>query len=193
MKSNESTNSFKSKLSGGPVRTNRFLWHISYNHNMLNLFIANDGLICPENYAVFAHNNLTNFNDSYPYFMDLYDLNYGDICYPGMQFLDYSFWRIDTFKIKQSDWFIDPNMELDYLIYCNTEIVRPINFVCTFNSIPNYALELFTIDVERFNNQKSFIKRSNGVANCSPYKNDFDALIPDYSINNYIKWKTGNL
>ena len=193
MKSINSTNSFKLKLSGGIVKTNRFLWHISYNFNSINLLIANNGLICEDNYAVFAHNNLANFKDSYPYFIDSYDINYADICYPGIEFLSYSFWRIDTFKLKHGDWFIDPNMEQDYLVYCNKKIVKPINFVCTLNTIPNYALKLFTLDVERYNSKQSFVKFSDGVANCSPYKNDFDALKPDYEINNYIKWKTNTL
>ena len=59
------------------------------------------------------------FKNSYPYFIDRYDINYADICYPGMEFLSYSFWRIDAFKLKHGDWFIKPNMEQYYLVYCN--------------------------------------------------------------------------
>jgi len=193
MKVNGLTHNFRVRVSKQPIKTSRFLWHVSYNYNSTNLYIANEGLLCEDNYAVFAHQYVASFNDTYPYFLDLWEWDYNAVSYPGKDLLQYSFWRIDTFKLNQFDWFIDPNMEDDYLCHCNTKVISPINFVCTLNTIPNYALKLFTLDIDRYNSKQSFVKFSDGVANCSPYKNDFDALKPDYEINNYIKWKTNTL
>lgn len=190
MKTDNLTHNFRSRVSKQPIKTSRFLWHVTYNHRSTNLYIANNGLLCEDNYAVFAHQYVSNFNDTYPYCLDSNDFNFNSMPYPGTEFLGYAFWRIDTFKLNQFDWFIDPNMENDYTFYCNTSVISPLNFVCTLNTIPTYALKLFTIDIERYNSKQSFVKFSDGAANCSPYKNDFDALTPDYEINNYIKWKT---
>jgi hypothetical protein len=190
MKPENLTTNFRSRVKKEPIKTSRFLWHVTNNDCSTNLFIANYGLLCEDNYAVFAHQNVANFNDTYPFCIDSIDFNLNSMPFPGAEFLGYAFWRIDTYKLNQFDWFIDPNMENDYTFYCNTNVINPLNFVCTFNTIPNYALKLFTLDIERYNSKQSFVKFSEGVANCSPYKNDFDALAPEYKINNYIQWKT---
>jgi hypothetical protein len=178
---------FVGRLEQTPVKTNRFLWHIKYGSYQSDLRIAAHGLIRPENYAVFAHNNVFSFNISYPIFMDLWEVDLQTIR-SSRQFSAYSFWRIDTF-LANVDWFTDPNMKED------TEILGFDfnNYVCAIKDIPNYALKLFKFDRDRYITKRPFVTHINGVASVRPYKNDFDSLVPDDKLNSYIKWRNENI
>ena len=177
---------FVGRLEQTPVKTNRFLWHIKYRDYQSDLGIAANGLLRPEEYAVFAHNNAVYFDITYPYFVDL-ELEMNTMG-PFYDFSNYSFWRIDTL-LTNVDWYTDPNMVED------SEIVgsKPHNYVCTLNAIPNHALKLFKYDRERYLTQRPFITRGDGVASVRPYRNDFDSLVPDVKINDYIKWRSKNI
>jgi hypothetical protein len=178
---------FVGRLEQTPVKTNRFLWHIKYGSYQSDLRIAAHGLIRPENYAVFAHNNVFSFNITYPYFMDLWELDVQTIR-SSRQFSAYSFWRIDTF-LANVDWFTDPNMKEDSGIFG----FDFKNYVCAIKDIPNYALKLFKFDRDRYVTKRLFVTSSNGVASVRPYKNDFDSLVPDVKMNEYIKWRNENV
>jgi hypothetical protein len=181
---------FNSCLDQTPVKTSRYLWHITENNETTNLYIAAKGLVARKNYAVFAHNNIYKFNYTYPYFLDINEFNNDNLfLVDGYQFTEYSFWRIDT-QLANTNWFIDPNMADDYLFYAPN--LSPKNYVCSLNNIPNKALKLFNFDRNRYVNKSPFISYYSGVATIRPYKNDFDSLVPDYAINNYIQWKIKN-
>lgn len=181
------TDNFIGRLEQKPVRTSRYLWHITYEHHYRDLQIAAYGLLCPENYAVFAHSNVFSFNGTYPYFMDFWDFEIQilDLC---CQFSAYSFWRIDT-HLANIDWFVDPNMMDETQI----DGFNCKNYVCSLNNIPNYALKLFKYDRDRYVSKRPFITRGEGVASVRPYRNDFDSLVPDVEINNYIQWRRQNI
>ncbi len=181
------SDNFISRLEQMPVQTSRYLWHIKYNHYNSDLRIAAHGLIRPDNYAVFAHNNIFNFDLMYPYFMDIWEFETQTLerC---SQFSTYSFWRIDT-RLANVDWYIDPNMFED----SKSGGFNYKNYVCALHNIPNYALKLFKYDRDRFVSKRPFITRNEGVASIRPYRNDFDSLIPDVNINNYIKWRSQNI
>ena len=181
------TDNFIGRLEQKPVKTSRYLWHITYDYDDRDLTIAAYGLLCPENYAVFAHSNIFSFMQTYPYFLDFWDFEIQTIklC---CQFSAYSFWRIDT-RLANVDWFIDPNMVGD----AKSEGFNYKNYVCSLNSIPNYALKLFKYDRDRFAYKRPFITRGDGVASIRPYRNDFDSLVPDAKMNNYIQWRNKNI
>ena len=56
------TRDFRNRVVKTPVVTNRFLWHIRVAHEMDDYLIAEEGLTCYGNFAVFAHNNIKSFN-----------------------------------------------------------------------------------------------------------------------------------
>ncbi len=181
------TDNFIGRLEQKPVQTSRYLWHIKHNHYDSDLRIAAYGLLCPENYAVFAHSNVFTFNHTYPYFMDFWDFEIQSLDLYS-QFSAYSFWRIDT-RLAKVDWFIDPNMIDD----AKLEGFNYQNYVCALHNIPNYALKLFKYDRDRYVTKRPFITRGEGVASVRPYKNDFDSLVPDAKINYYIQWRNKNI
>jgi hypothetical protein len=182
------TDNFIGRLDQTPISTGRYLWHITYDSNYSNLSIAANGLVCPKNYAVFAHSNLYKFEYTYPYFLDTWDIFFGgNHPMKGYEFSMYSFWRIDTLVAKVK-WFQDPNMLEDAVGFS-----KPTYYVCTNNNIPNKALKLFKFDLSRYSSQRTFITRGNGVASVRPYRNDFDSLVPDKSINEYIDWRIKNI
>ena len=187
LQKNVLTDNFIGRLEQKPVRTSRYLWHITYERHYRDLQIAAYGLLCPENYAVFAHSNVFSFNGTYPYFMDFWDFEIQTLDL-SCQFSAYSFWRIDT-HLANVDWFVDPNM-LD-----ETQIdgFNCENYVCALNNIPNYALKLFKYDRDRYVSKRPFITRGEGVASVRPYRNDFDSLVPDAKMNNYIQWRNKNI
>lgn len=173
------------------IKPARFVWHVKYNNKISDLNIANNGLLCPKNSGVYAHNKLRHFSDMYPWFIDTYDYIGTHWSIKGQEFLMFSFWRIDTSKLDLT-WFVDPAMINDVYVYCDTRVTKANNFIFTPNPIPNYALKLFTVDLDRYLSEKSFIKYHQGTASVSPYRNDFDSLLPEYPINNYIDWIIGN-
>ena len=186
------TDNFIGRLKQKPVKTSRYLWHIKYEHYDTDLQIAAFGLKCPKKYAVFAHSNIFNFNYTYPYFLDSWDFEIQTIDF-ACQYSIYSFWRIDT-HLANVDWFIDPNMFDDVQSEsCKSEGFNYKNYVCSLNSIPNYALKLFKYDRDRFAYKRPFITRGDGVASIRPYRNDFDSLVPDTKMNNYIQWRNKNI
>ena len=182
---NERNFNFLNKLSKKPVTTNRYLWHLKYNYHKSDLSLAANGLICSENYAVFAHNCLYDFELLYPY---LYDKNN---YYHNFKLENYSFWRIDTHLLDNNEWFVDPNMkgELRY----NSYRAKPTNYICTLNNIPNTALKLFNFNRNRYESKNVFLNINNGVANVYPYRNDYDSLVPNQKINKYIEWRIKNV
>lgn len=151
------------------VNPPRFLWHVKHAGRSSDLNIARFGLLKPKDYAVFAHNQLENFNDMYPYFMDSRDF---ETEVTGAEFYDYSFWRIDT-QIANVPWFIDP--------YCEDEpfIASPIHYLCTPNSIPKEALKLFNFDLDNYLKKEPKFKLKNGVAHIYGIRTDFDTLVPN--------------
>jgi hypothetical protein len=182
------TENFLARLDQTPIKTSRYLWHITYDFHERNLSIAAHGLVCPNNYAVFAHSNLYKFEYTYPYFMDIWDIFFdGNYPMKGYEFSMYSFWRIDT-HLANITWFQDPNMAEDAIGFS-----KPTYYVCTNNDIPNKALKLFKFDLSRYSSQRPFITRGDGVASVRPYRNDFDSLVPDRSINEYIDWRVQNV
>jgi hypothetical protein len=186
------TDNFIGRLEQKPVQTSRYLWHITRDYYYRDLTIAAYGLLCPENYAVFAHSNIFNFSYTYPYFMDSWDFELIELEH-SCQFSAYSFWRIDT-RLANVDWFIDPNMFDDVQSEsCKSEGFNYKNYVCSLNNIPNYALKLFKYDRDRYAYKRPFITRGDGVVSVRPYKNDFDSLVPDIKINKYIQWRNKNI
>jgi hypothetical protein len=181
--SDELNFSFLNRLSKKPVITNRYLWHLKYNVHQSDLSVAANGLICSENYAVFAHNCLNDFELLYPY---LYDQNRFN-----MSLEDYSFWRIDTHLLDNNEWFVDPNMKVE-LRFRNYR-AKPINYLCTLNNIPNTALKLFNFNRNRYESKNVFVNINEGVANVYPYRNDYDSLVPNHEINKYIEWRIKNI
>jgi hypothetical protein len=170
------------------IRPSRFVWHVSAPYN--DLSIAAYGLECPENNAVFAHNNLKSFDDMYPYFLDFWDIDFREISIDGIQFCQYSYWRIDTSKLN-INWYVDPEMEGDCSISCINS--NPRNFICTPNSIPTYALELFEFDYSLYKNRPPFLTRGDGIVSASPRRTDFDCLVPEKEgVNEYKDWRLRN-
>lgn len=168
---------FLKKVDKKPIKTSRFLWHVTYNTKSMNLFIAAYGLIRADNYAVFANNKLDCFGMMYPFCIDFH-----------CDYTEYSFWRIDT-SLLNVDWFIDPNMRNDLNILTG----KAHNYVCSLQSIPNYALKLFHVNPFRLLHEEPFIRHNDGVVSISPYRNDLDALVPNKKINNYISWRSQNV
>lgn len=159
-------------MLGKEVKPDRFLWHVTWGHTSSDLSIAQIGLRKPKDYAVFAHNQLTDFNDMYPYFMDCWDFDNRLVRTEYSPFYNYSFWRIDT-KIAKVPWYIDP--------YCASEpfIDQPLHYLCTPNPIPKEALKLFKFDLKCYVERTPYIHYSNGAAHISPIFSDFDTLKPN--------------
>jgi hypothetical protein len=161
-----------SELLGKEVKPERFLWHVTWEYHSSDLSIAQIGLLKPKDYAVFAHNGLTDFNDMYPYFMDCWDFDNRLVNTELSPFFNYSFWRIDT-KIAKVPWYIDP--------YCASEpfIEHPLHYLCTPNPIPKEALKLFKFDLNCYLKRTPYVHYSNGAAHISPIYSDFDTLKPN--------------
>lgn len=172
---------FLKRINKEPVKTSRYLWHIRYNDYSSDFQIAAKGLLCSENYAVFAHNNVAEFYTTFPYFLDSWDLFKTIEIKYSTQFSLYSFWRIDT-RLTNFDWFVDPNLGVE----TKCMEISEDSFVCTLNSIPNYALKLFKYDRERYINRRPIVTFGDGVASVKAIRSDFDTLRPDVKINNYI-------
>jgi len=147
-----------------PVRTNRFLYHVSDSHNRER--ILKMGLIgCPKKIngftnAIFAHNSSIPDYSWYPFCFDVgWDWDYSvkfddpvnDFAYQ-MEKNGYDFWRIDTWQLKNK-WFLD-NIGMDDF-YEGSQY--PL-FVVTFENIPPTVLKRYKIHAE------PKIIRFNGVA-----------------------------
>ena len=170
---NPLTDNFIARLDRKPIATNRYIWHVKYEHYASDLLIAKNGLICPANFAVFAHNNATSFDNLYPYFLDKWEMGRNWFLIDGFQFTAYSFWRIDTLKAN-TQWYLDPNMTID------AEMLgfNPQHYVCALNPIPSSALKLFKINLSHYANMPVKLKKGNGVVSVSPFSSDFEALEP---------------
>ena len=180
------THNFRSRVNRTPVVTNRYIWHIGKLNDDTNYQIAAEGLTCYSNFAVFAHNNITCFDHTYPVFIDRNIFWDGPI-FPLLE--NYSFWRIDT-QVAQVDWFEHPNMQEEISVYGLS--TKKASYVFSFNTIPNTALQLFHFDTKTYFKRKSFrVVSSNGVTSIVHTINDFATLLPVIHINNYIAWKLG--
>ena len=178
------THNFRSRVNKAPVATNRYLWHIGNMHDDTNYKIAAEGLTCYLNFAVFAHNNITCFDHTYPVFIDRNIFWEGPV-FPLLE--SYSFWRIDT-QVAQVDWFEDPNMQEEISVYGLS--TKKASYVCSFDTIPNTALQLFYFDTKTYFKKKTFkIAQSIGVTSIVHSVNDFATLLPVTHINNYLAWK----
>jgi hypothetical protein len=119
----------------------RYIWHITKKNKLKDYSIAKEGIVAPNYYGVFANNQMISLHEFFPICMDIYDW-WEKIYLPS-----YSFWRIDTHKLN-FEWYIDPFMKDDlewFISVTKTDYVCE-NFICTPNSIPNYAIELFEFD-----------------------------------------------
>jgi hypothetical protein len=162
-------------------KVSRFIWHITPYSDLINLSIAEVGLTCPENYFVFAHNNLKLFRDSYPYFLDSYEF---DTSLPVQShFSRYSYWRIDT-QLIDVEWNIDPYMVEDVSVYCSRQ-AKAENFICTKSAIPAQALALFDFDYDRFVDRPTRLSFFEGGFSAAPCRNDFDTLVYNKTINHF--------
>lgn len=147
-----------------PVKTNRFLFHVSLKKNRKS--ILKKGLIGhPEEIngytnAVFAHNSSIPAYRWYPFCFDVdwywdysmtFDDPMDDFAYQ-MKKNGYDFWRIDTWQLKNR-WFLDNVGMNDFYEGSNYPL-----FVVTFDNIPPYALKRYKIHAE------PKIIRLNGVA-----------------------------
>lgn len=186
-----STRSSKATLLTQTIKPNRFIWHVKLNDKSSDLSIAVNGLICKENYAVFAHNGLKSFGDMYPYILDVFDFTFASMQFEAFDFINYSYWRIDTSALDFT-WYIDPFMRSDHKVYC-TSNASFRNFICTPNTIPPHALQLFVFDLEKYSNEQPFISYGNGVASVRPRRTDFDSLVVEKKvINDFKDWKIKN-
>lgn len=175
---------FVDQLKRTPIRTPRFLWHISYDCDYIDMSIAAQGLLCPPNYAVFAHANVTDFEFLYPCFLDAWDINHREKNIRAARFNAYSFWRIDT-QLIDNEWYRDPNMAMDAKAYGTYAHY----YLCSNKSVPSDALKLFKFDLQRYIDRKPFISGYAGVSSIRACKSDFDCLVPDRFVNEYIDWK----
>ena len=67
---------------------------------------------------------------------------------------------------------------------------KKASYVCSFDNIPNTALQLFYFDTKTYFKKKTFkIAQSIGVTSIVHSVNDFATLLPVTHINNYLAWK----
>lgn len=113
------------------VRTNRFVWHVTDKGNRES--IGKNGLIPQksETGRVYANNQEFDLMLFWPCPIDCFDADF--------RLYNYDFWQIDTERAGV-DWFIDPNLELDYKAY---NCLSKYHYLCTPLSIPKEALKLF--------------------------------------------------
>jgi len=162
---------WKSKREiGSPVKTGRFLWHITYRSTLEDFSIARDGLLCPDEGAVFAHDGLKRFMDMFPWILDFWDMR--DYAVEGAQYNMYSFWRIDT-RIAGLQWYRDPFMAEDADAYG----VNPRMYVCTPNPVPPAALRLYEFDLDRYLKPLVRVWIEEGVAHIGGNRGDFEGLV----------------
>ena len=179
------TRDFRNRVVKSPVVTNRFLWHIRDAHEMDDYLIAQEGLTCYGNFAVFAHNNIKSFDHTYPLFLDRNIFWDSDNVFPLLE--KYSFWRIDT-HLAKTIWYEDPNMEPDIDIYNLSKTKN--SYVCSFNPIPNTALKLFKFNTYYYLKRKKYkVLHTNDVCSIVHHSNDFEALLPCPSVNRFLSWK----
>ena len=147
-----------------PVRTNRFLYHVSCSSNRESILkmglIGSPKKINDFTNAIFAHNSAIPDYGWYPFCFDVgwewdysveFDDPIDDFAYQ-MEKNGYDFWRIDTWQLKNK-WFLD-NIGMDDLY----EGSKYPFFVVTFENIPPTVLKRYKIHAE------PKIIRFNGVA-----------------------------
>lgn len=167
-----------------PIITRRYLWHVKPKEYPSDLRIARQGLLCPEGDAVYAHNGLRSFYTMYPYFVDMFDM--WDLPMAGAQFLQYSYWRIDTHAMDNK-WFVDPFMKRFVPFGANRR-----NYLCSPAPVPSKALRLYYFDLDIYLKEAVRMNFSDGVANVYGVLGDFDRLQEDVRMTDYIKWLRGS-
>jgi len=179
---------FRDRLNRRAIKTTRYLWHVTDNNPEVNLSIASEGLICDKDYAVFAHNNVQDFNALFPYIFT------SKLSWMGCEehdkfnaLLRFSFWRIDT-SLVDGEWYVDPNMERDLHRVRGLKVTSS-NFVCTLVNVPPAALKLFQIDFERFFCKKPTVAVRAGVTSVYMPRRDFDCLRLDRDVDRFLNWK----
>jgi hypothetical protein len=153
----------------------RYVWHTSYrdlkrSHRPpdsdfgLREKIRREGLICRENWAVFANNGLIKPEFIFPFCIDHF--SFCDTVQVVMNTMTrYDFWRIDT-EVYKGEWFVDPLMTCD--IEKRYQRMNKHWFVCTLGNIPPSALKLFTFEntaIEEIGKYK--VNYTHGAANVS--------------------------
>lgn len=182
---NDPENLIGQMLELPPIIPARFVWHVShrgYGETDLETFsIARRGILRDYNHygpAVFAHNKLNSLTDFYPFCIDfafergqpLSDLT------PSRWFQSCGFWRIDT-HIFNGTWYIDPNLKDGGHFGCG----RAINFICTPEDIPPYALRYFEFDTDAYISDLPRILRE------EDYFLQIKHLKPVHKVNEWIK------
>jgi hypothetical protein len=167
---------------GNPVLHVRYLWHVNYNQHSCNWLIAKQGLVLPRNGAVFAHNALQTFEGMFPYFVDKHDCWFPNRRKDGARFDAYSFWRIDTQRCS-FPWYADPGMQSDAEFLG----LPAHHYLCTPNAIPPEALMLFGFNLDNYLFRNPRIIKREGSLHVRPVRSDFDTLVPNTEINNYIR------
>lgn len=140
------------------IKPERYVWHVSHrdigrherpelNNFELREKIREEGLICRDDWAVFANNGLGKAQDLFPFCLDFYRpfrTPLPSVMKSRMTIHDY--WRIDTHAFR-GKWFIDPVMSNDIDdINKNSERLKKTSFICTREHIPSWALKLYTFD-----------------------------------------------
>ena len=172
-----------------PIIPERYVWHVTnrfYGESQLDRFsIATRGLRYEYSRyakAVFAHNRIADIRDFYPFTVDFMDYDWGECngYYAQPEFLEnFDFWRIDT-RIFKGKWYIDPNMKEELVWYVRT---RPINYICSPENIPPFALKLYEFDFELFNLQLPHLRKVKKDPNRLPAS----CIKPVLTVNQWIK------
>ena len=133
------------------IKTQRFLYHFTRNYSRSEInqkgLIGSSSKVIGYNNAVFAHNDSLPDSSWYPFCFDecwnwgpYYENidNFEVYC----QIMDYDFWRIDTWKIKNT-WFIDNVAASNFNTGKDPRNIDLKLYVVTFEDIPRNALKLF--------------------------------------------------
>lgn len=161
------------------IKTRRYVYHLTYEANRES--ILKKGLIAGEGRnttnRVFAHNRPVPDLIWYPYIMDSWDWtiydeyrlivenNYDYIKYQSLS-KGYDVWEIDTHKIKNMKWYIDPWATDDFLDGMNYPY-----YVFTEGWIPPSVLKLYAFHEEQY------FEMGDGVAHIGPYFRPVDDRI----------------
>ena len=155
------------------IKTQRYVYHVTFR--IFRESISTKGLIGKSSphhknliNPVFAHNRSVPNLDWYPFVMDFHDWMFLDkynlivesnYDYFKLQCIGkgYDFWEIDTYKLKNSVWYIDYVANNDFLDGSNFPY-----YVVTEGCIPPRALKLY-----RFH-EEPYVKSMNGVAHVRP-------------------------
>lgn len=153
------------------IKTRRYVYHLTYE--VCRESILEDGLLGGEGYKglvdpVFAHNRPIPNKIWYPYIMDSWDWlfkdEYGlmvDSYYDYLKYQSlskgYDVWEIDTHKIKDMKWYIDPWATKDFLDGMNYPY-----YVVTEGWIPPSVLKLYAFHEEQY------FEMGDGVAHIGP-------------------------